>query len=117
MIKNRKVLTRNGLLLILTSLLVTIVVKEVLSLRRQDRMLNEGRSHVAAIQDDWEIFEREELGVRGIILTSSTNPMGSILVRGIVQEEAQITKIKEFLNDTRPPHGISLRGLRVSGER
>ena len=113
MFTNRKVSTKTGLLLILAALILTIVVKEVVSIRSQIRMLDEAKAHIAVIQDDWERFQLDETGVSHVALAPFTNPIGSISASGPVKDEETILQIRKFLEKTNPPHGISLRGLRI----
>lgn len=105
---NRTISTRAGFLLIAVALLVSIVIKELVSVRRQNRALEEADAHINAIQSSWSEFTTLNPEARLVTLRRHTGPMGSVAASGWIPDRETEERIRTFIEGTGPPNGVKM---------
>ena len=77
--------------------------------------MNLGRvqNHIQKIQPEWQAFQRANNQFEDVRFSVSTGGNGLFSAVGKVKTEADLAKLKQFMEGTRPPRPISLQGLRV----
>ena len=71
------------------------------------------QSHISKIQPEWQEFQRENSGFEGVRFYSFTGGNGMFSAIGEVKTEADLAKLKRFMESTDPPRPVFLYGLRV----
>jgi hypothetical protein len=69
--------------------------------------------HISEIQPEWEDFQRNNNGFEDVRFYSFTGGNGMFSALGEVKTEADLAKLKRFMESTDPPRPIFLRSLRV----
>lgn len=105
---NCTISTRAGILLIAVALLVSIVIKELVSVRHQNRVLDEADAHINAIQSSWSEFTTLNPEARLVTLSRHTGPMGSVAATGWIPDRDTEQRIRTFIESTGPPYGVKM---------
>jgi hypothetical protein len=79
---------------------------QIMNLRRIQR-------HISKIQPEWQEFQRKNSGYERVRFYSFTGRNGMFSAVGEVKTEADLEKLKRFMESTNPPRPVFMRGLRV----
>jgi hypothetical protein len=77
--------------------------------------MNLGRiqNHIQKIQPEWHAFQQKNNQFEDVRFFVFTGGNGMFSAVGKVKTEADLAKLKQFMESTRPPRPICLQGLRV----
>ncbi|RYZ89929.1 MAG: hypothetical protein EOP06_08585 [Proteobacteria bacterium] len=69
--------------------------------------------HISKIQPKWQEFLRENREFERVRFYAFTGGNGMFSANGEVNTEADLEKLKRFMESTGPPRPVFMRGLRV----
>lgn len=79
----------------------------------QPMNLSRIQKHISDIQPEWQEFQRKNSGYDGVRFYSFTGGNGMFSAIGEVKTQADLAKLRQFMESTDPPRPIFMRGLRV----
>ena len=106
-----------GLFLIALTLIVTVGIKEILSIRRQAGVLRETDLDIEQLQSAWQQWRAQTPGTEGIALRSTTSPLGALSAQGYVPDKRTRDRVVNFVESSHPPHGADFRHLLMDPSR
>jgi hypothetical protein len=71
------------------------------------------QSHISEIQPEWQEFQRKNRGFDRVSFYSFTGGNGMFSAVGEVKTEADLAKLRWFMESTDPPRPVFMQGLRV----
>jgi hypothetical protein len=99
--------------LLLIALLLACVVPFAPLANPQLRHLHQVRNHIARIDAEWETFKRENTNFEDVHLFAYTGGDGMFGANGYVRSDADLTKLRAFMEGTKPPRPVFLDSVRV----
>jgi len=105
--------TKNGFILILVTLIIAIVIKQIMGFRYQNRLINEANSHIQTMSSEWSHFKNNKFIDDDIFIVADTSPLGAICIAGTVSSKESRSLVISFWKKSNPPRGVDASALRV----